>query len=996
MANTHTMRFTALPNGLAKTSDFIVPVVSAHAAFRLVPDQPQGILEDFPAASSWPTQPLAFELLFRRGDNTFKTSGLVASAAADPMLWSRLFRPDLAVRRYDPPGRKQRRIRTFRNGRLADRWRDAYVDVVASIGPTNDHLPVGADPAAGLLSRFEAAGLWDADRKKRFGDEQLSSGLEAVLEASGFVPHAPPGDLSPEEIERRDLLEFQRFLTRQLAPDPADTGVEPGDRPDRVSWVKAPTLEFHEVTTACAAHPSLLRRLGFVFDLAPDVAWPVIARSLGGYPDAVSVVAASPGIPPDREPIDLETVDPLVDGPTPLNPAFVSDPSTWTRCRSTEISFAAAPVALGDLTVGGFLRLGDPTRFRAEILDVEATTLKAVGVGGTIQLRHRRRSRSTPERETTPTMRASGIGILRTDRARRVHEGVFQRGDGIVDALSSDPTTIVLEADDVVRGFRLDVMPEKSTRWQSLVRRTGVLELSDGGEPVALHDAEGWVSDGPASDDAGELYLGEEQFRWDGWSPVAPKPGRVIDPEDGVDEPSIDELPGIPAVARYRPTEGTLVPLRYGRRYRFRARAVDIAGNGPEPEAESKPDEETPLVLFGRLDPVGSPDVVMTAPRLPGEELHKVVLRTQRRELDADGVTGRFLLPPRTTVVEAERHGVLDASDGRPDPLRYSELAARDGYSLHLDAATQIDPGDPNGTDDDPDEGTSSSPTRSHDGCNSGDSTAPRSCPERLPTPACPSPERTGPATHDRSSSSSRSRIRSASTGTTRIGNSSSTSRRPSSWTCDSRAVSTKTTWSSSRSPSGSQAASSPTHLIGPSRSARSREPTSAEPSERAAIGCSRRGSRSPSCTPSRTRSPIRHSVRPTSSSWHHASWPRRLRTSRSRRGGTRTAPGDSTCWPRGPRESIAVRGRRRHARRWSGSSPPSSNVPSSWPDPTAWSRHRCAPVTITATRNTVGSSTGWKQPERSSTTSSRPARSSSVPVRTPCNSTGSTWPASH
>ena len=105
------------------------------------------------------------------------------------------------------------------------------------------------------------------------------------------------------------------------------------------------------------------------------------------------------------------------------------------------------------------------------------------------------------------------------------------------------------------------------------------------------------------------------------------------------------------------------------------------------------PVEQTAPVLFGRLDPVGSPDVVMTAPRLPGEELNRVVLRSTTRDVAAEGLAGRLLLPPRSTQVEVERHGAIDDANGRPDPTRFGELAARDAYALHLDLRSEVDPG---------------------------------------------------------------------------------------------------------------------------------------------------------------------------------------------------------------------------------------------------------------------------------------------------------------
>jgi hypothetical protein len=659
------MRYTALPNGWFTTREQTVPLVSAHAGFRLKPELASGVLADFPSALDWPNQRIAYELTFYRSGLgrlpvTVTTPAIVVSAPPEPDTWSRIFRPDLIVRPFVTPRRKMRRIRTFRAGRLTDRWREQHVKVATLIDDTGDHIAVGAVPSQGPLADYESAG--PAARSKEF-DLALTTQLESALDANGFIPHDVPGGLTGEQAERRDLLEFRRFLDR-VTLDQA-----PGADAD--GRLRPPQLDFHEVITLCAAHGPLLRRLGFVVDLVPDGNWAAIERELGGAPDRVSVRA----IPFGRAP-------------------FLVDPSPWTRCSG---DFTPVPSDDSDLSATRFLRLGDPSRFRAESLDVENATLRAIGLGGTIQLRSRRRSRSTPDRETVPTLRATGIGIYRTDRARRLHERSFQRGDELAEGVDTDPTGVVLAADDVLRGFRLDVRPEGARQWLSLVRRTGELHVSDDPTPIDLGDSEGWTSDGASSDDAGELYIGEEQFRWDGWSPVAPKPSRAIDRDGRLAEQNPGELPGVPVVARYRPTPGTLVPLRYRRRYQFRARAVDIAGNSALPTDTSGAEEETPLVLFGRLDAVNSPDIVLTAPRLPGEKLQRVVLRTRRRDLDAEGVAARYLLPPRTTRIEAERHGVIDGPDGRPDPARFAELAAREAYDLSTDVLTQLDTSDPNG-----------------------------------------------------------------------------------------------------------------------------------------------------------------------------------------------------------------------------------------------------------------------------------------------------------
>lgn len=737
---THAMRFTALPAGIDAEGR---ARVSAHAGFRLDPGAVDATLADFPAALDWPSTAIDWTVTFRRGDAEVSFPAVSPVEQRDPAWWSAIFRADRPVRSWAPdPGRAGRKVRTLRTARLARRWRDTYAQLGAAPDPSGERPAVGDDPATGALAGFEAAGLWSGERTKDFSDESLLDEMETALATQGAVPADLPG--SAAAIARRDVLELRRFLRRAVDDSP----------------VRAPALDFHELTTACSAHPGLLRPLGFVFDLVVADGWPSVVQELGGFPELVAVtgtpsapvavegdttgdgtaaetvvqepsgVGGLPGeddddgfVPIEEVPIEEVPIEegPIEEGPieetTPIDPgettsparsAFVADPSPWTRCQADATTFALAVDPQGDLSSSLLARLGDPGRFEPVILDVESATLGAVSLGGTLQLMAARRSRTTPTREAPPALRATGIAIARRDRALTFRQRALERGGLLAAKLwgpGAVPGEAPLDADDLIRGWRLDVRAEGG-RWRSLVRRVGRVEVLDA-TGWDLDDAEGWIAEAPGADAAGDLYLGEEVVRWNGWSPVAPKPGNVIGTDDRLDgRDRADALPDLPVVVSYRPTPGTLVPLRYGRRYQLRLRAVDLAGNGPGPDLDDDVDASPP-VLFGRLDPVRSPDLLLTAPRLPGEEVDRVVLRSawwDRPAADTgEAVAARHLLPPRTTVVEAERHGELDDATGRPDPARYATLAARDAYATQLDPAGREDPDDPRPGD----EGTS-------------------------------------------------------------------------------------------------------------------------------------------------------------------------------------------------------------------------------------------------------------------------------------------------
>ncbi|HSL59686.1 MAG TPA: hypothetical protein VK866_17695, partial [Acidimicrobiales bacterium] len=274
---THTMRFTALPAGLDSEGH---ARVSAHAAFKLDPGATPGTLADFPVALGWPDVAIDWQVTFRRGAATL-TVDAAAVEQRERDKWDAIFRPTQAVRSFaEPVDRAARPIRSYRNARLAQRWRDTYASLAESLDPGGDRPAVGADPAAGPLAGFESAGLWSDARRKEFNDEILLAGLDAEIAAKRYVPADLGG--SPAEQQRRDILEFRRFFRRQI-DDPA-------------APVPPPDLDFHELTTACAAHPGLLRPLGLVFDLTVVESWPGIRAAHGGYPEMVTVVGR-PGLP---------------------------------------------------------------------------------------------------------------------------------------------------------------------------------------------------------------------------------------------------------------------------------------------------------------------------------------------------------------------------------------------------------------------------------------------------------------------------------------------------------------------------------------------------------------------------------------------------------------------------------------------------------------------------------------------------------------------------
>ncbi|RZA14220.1 MAG: hypothetical protein EOP93_18975, partial [Lysobacteraceae bacterium] len=274
---------------------------------------------------------------------------------------------------------------------------------------------------------------------------------------------------------------------------------------------------------------------------------------------------------------------------------------------------------------------------------------------------------------------------------------------------------VTLFAEDVLRGYRIDAWDAADPKWRSLVQRQGSFRaLARGALPeraVDLPADEGHVKGASATASPGapdDQYLHETLFRWTGWSLAAPRPGRTLrsstvpgthlQTEEVVDTPTDTATRGNGMAVSMAAVKGSLPRLRFGRRYRMRARLVDLAGNSlalDEPGADEQASE--PLA-YGRFEPVDPPALVLTAKVSEGESLERQVLRTNF-DKDAAGYVAqiqgplaafydnpdfeygassdRHIVPPKSSQQQCELHGMFDSAIGSATPARI-----RDGYAV--------------------------------------------------------------------------------------------------------------------------------------------------------------------------------------------------------------------------------------------------------------------------------------------------------------------------
>lgn len=448
-----------------------------------------------------------------------------------------------------------------------------------------------------------------------------------------------------------------------------------------------PILDFHKTVSSFGEYPAVLRMFGLVFDLV------------------VPLQGVLPGL------ADVTVTPHFVSSFDGSGGRSTVNVSMTTRCLLSQAVFRLAPAGPKDYW-NGMLDLADTTRFSVNDLDTDGAAEQLWNASQALQniesftgLKDAD-GNSTGQTEPGKTM-AMTAPALRTTAPQIVWSGWGGTGSGLSalaarqhalsQAISSwvswklnggaEPALPVLLAEDVIRGHRFDVLTlsEAVPRWYSLHRRLGRYVFGTRA-PVALP-----AGPGPRGEDEGttvpgataaadtevtptpdDLWVHEGIVSWHGWSLAAPRPGPQIDPSDKVHDqrmtaPSSATDPGTgytnaQFAANFTVPRGTLPKLRYGNRYRYRARAVDLAGNSLPPGSLDA-STATPPATHLRYEPVASPVLAETSPLGPGEATWLMAILDYQIPAPATNTVapnGRWLFPPRASQILVEEHGMLD------------------------------------------------------------------------------------------------------------------------------------------------------------------------------------------------------------------------------------------------------------------------------------------------------------------------------------------------
>ncbi|UQI46487.1 hypothetical protein M1P56_20105 [Streptomyces sp. HU2014] len=502
------------------------------------------------------------------------------------------------------------------------------------------------------------------------------------------------------------FAELYRFYDRPAAPPTPGTPDAPPAPPER------PDLDFHGACALLADYPELLRRFGLAVDLL--VTPP--PGTLDQWQARVVFTAAQGHLNTDES----------------LRP--------WTKLRHVA-GQRFEPYADDDGTYGRRTLALGTADVRVTDLDVDGAAIKFVEFARVIEQALAGitdpEGSTAPDTTAPPALHGAGLTVLREAQdaalARQMEDDA--RHVAGVDAGGAPLAAAVLDASHLLRGYRVDVglVDEATgsvTAWRPLCARTGTYTVRRAGQPpvaLAVGPDEGHVKASTVTEDklkSDELYVHQALFGWHGWSLVAPPPGLTIgaDNRPQVPDPEID--PDFPLDTKFRPTPGTLPPLRYGRTYRLRARLVDLAGNSLGPAAPTADARATAPVTYGRWEPVPPPALVPKWPFLEGESEPRMVIRStvdddgepmtpdawardrngkvpdHERESPVDGLDRRYrafderhLSPPKSSLQMAEQHGAYDNvfGPGKPDSVRRRFFAAaRREAGSYLDTVVRL------------------------------------------------------------------------------------------------------------------------------------------------------------------------------------------------------------------------------------------------------------------------------------------------------------------
>lgn len=700
--------WTVLPNGLSGANLQLSVLVSPRIDTATLPAE----------FVNWPTtvQGLTFAFTFQPSGTTFFASPVPLANAA---LWTTVFGGVMPVTPFAFKDNSTRPIWSYPVAATKAFIDSVYAAVQASSAKDHPSVDPGLNTplnaAIALASKTDAARV--AIRHQRYDGARAIGTLDAWRVAAG-------GELGDLNAQVPDPSAKALYLARRFYDRPASAKrKDPTGNLLPIARPQVQTFDFHQRLALLSDHPFLLRKLGIILDFSFQA-------------DLASVAASS-----------FVFVRPM----QPAGPPFPNSITPRTAYDATAGSFIAKPSRPDADVRNGMLALDD-ARFAAVQGETDGDVQKLVAYAVAVdRLRTAAAKESATggvhiEPQALPARRSAGFLLARRDRAG-ILGNVQADADTSVGkrfAAAATMNTLInagtpndLYAEDLVRGFRVDVRTSSSS-WASLQRRR--ITYSWGLNAPSIIGAnildESYVKAASATSDPGnpadpsdvpppDMYLHEGVCGWAGWSLAIPRPGRRMlpvysSPADAIDKPTTPPSMDFPLNTAASVEPGSLIPLRFGYPYSFRARVVDLAGNSfayDDPTITQTP-HATQLQIYKRYEPIPPPPLVPRAIATEGESVEHMVIRSGDGKSAAAyaqylnttfpdsvfpakqylGTCERHVAPPKTTQAMAEAHGEFDGAfaatgdkrafyrlgtreEGAFSDTRIASLTVDDGYN---------------------------------------------------------------------------------------------------------------------------------------------------------------------------------------------------------------------------------------------------------------------------------------------------------------------------
>ncbi len=728
-----TILFTALPNGIAdgkvKLSVFISPRLESTGAS----ESTRIPLSTFLDWVNWPEQAatLTFDVFFDGHQAAGVTKVTPPGAPSDPTgaeIWGAVFPGTTPVKPYAYTPPLSRPIHYYPAQNIHNRLREVY-QTVAWESPVTIPTLVGdqlVQPFHSFLAEIALTPAQQVEASKEITSQFSVSAARTVR----VTPYAP-ASVAPKLLQGvqthapaptiRGLSKVPSLKIGALAGVATPISLAAIDfhmtkmfyqRPEMAAMLARPrpfneTADFHQIVAALGQFPSLMRRVGLVIDLEIPVAGLAAASAVWVVPHWTPKTPTGTGGGADNP-----------------KTACVFNPGAGRFTATSKPPDADSPD--GSDMANGMLKLNDSTRFEIGQMDLDGTALKTLSIAeqfvagipqataihagvptlapgglkpaaikpgaaaiapGLVRPRPNINAAPVPaeiDQASLGAMRSAGIWVSHNDRAAKLASHAADAAARNDQVKAGKTNEQILYAEDLARGYRVDVWDEATKKWYALCRRVGTYTLTTAGKAFQPVEDEGWVSTGATHSETPDapLYLHEVMFRFDGWGLCVPRPGTANAPP-GV--PQDNSFPyGIDIAFGAKPA--SFPRLRFGHEYRLRARVADLAGNSLDPSITDD-SLATTMITYFRHEPIIPPTLVprknLKSMATPGESVEHMVIHSLNSAPAQDGVTTgdtteRNAAAPKVAEHLAETHSMFDTPTGL-DPAAYSIIISHDG-----------------------------------------------------------------------------------------------------------------------------------------------------------------------------------------------------------------------------------------------------------------------------------------------------------------------------